>query len=115
MIKQSRLLLTAAGLAIASASPLAFAQADNTNARIAPASPTFDTWMGGYSQSHQGRISRQAYMDEVGRRWDAADQRNQGLTVEEVNRAYGLRSNQTDPATGTITAPGYMGPKDAKK
>jgi hypothetical protein len=34
------------------------------------------------------KISRQAYMDEVGRRWDAADASKQGLTTDEINRMY---------------------------
>lgn len=95
----------------------ALAQADNTNSTIAPAqknaSPSWPGWMDDYSTAHRGRIPRQAYFDEMGRRWDAADARKQGLSVEEINRLYG-RAN-SDPVTGAVTAPGYMGPKDARK
>ena len=44
--------------------------ADNTNSKSTPA---LQTWMSDYSRSHQGYISRQAYMDEMARRWDAMD------------------------------------------
>jgi hypothetical protein len=93
----------------------ALAQADNTNSTIAPAnpSPTWPGWMHDYSTTHQGRVSRQAYFDEMGRRWDAADARRQGLSVDEINRLYGPANS--DPVTGAVTAPGYMGPKDVTK
>jgi len=104
-------------LALAAASALtvsapSFAQADNTNSGVAPAT-TFDGWMTDHSRAHEGRISRQAYMDEMARRWDAADARRQGLSVEEINRTYGW--SERDSTTGAITTPGYMGPKDVKK
>ncbi len=50
---------------------------------------SFSGWTSEYSKSHQGRVSRQAYMDEAGRRWDAMDKNKQGLTSDEINRAYG--------------------------
>jgi hypothetical protein len=67
----------------------AFAQgaADNTNSKSTPA--PFQTWMSDYSQAHRGYISRQAYMDEMGRRWDAIDANRQGLTSEQINSMYG--------------------------
>jgi hypothetical protein len=42
-----------------------------------------------YSKAHDGRVSRQAYMDEAGKRWDAADKSNQGLTSDQINGMYG--------------------------
>lgn len=48
-------------------------------------SSTFQNWLNKHSGS---KISRQAYMDEVGRRWDAADAKRQGLTTDEINRMY---------------------------
>lgn len=62
-----------------------------------PPNNSFSGWMTDYSKAHQGRISRQAYMDEAGRRWDAADKGNQGLTTDDINRTYGYGS-----AGGTI-------------
>jgi hypothetical protein len=106
---------TAAAATIVAAGPAA-AQADNTNSVIAPATANTGTFPGAmdqYEATHEGRISRQAYMDEAGRRWDPADTDRRGLTSEQINRTYGGR--QSDPVTGVITTPGYMGPKDAKK
>ena len=48
-------------------------------------SSTFQNWLNQHSGS---KISRQAYMDEVARRWDAADASKQGLTTDEINRMY---------------------------
>jgi hypothetical protein len=64
---------------------------DNNMKATAPNS-SFSGWMTDYSKAHQGRISRQAYMDEAGRRWDAADKNNQGLTSDDINRTYGYGS-----------------------
>jgi len=66
---------------------------DSTVKATAPGTPgsqgSFSGWMTDYSKANQGRISRQAYMDEAGRRWDSADKNNQGLTNAEINRMYG--------------------------
>ena len=64
---------------------------DNNMKATAP-NNSFSGWMTDYSKSHQGRISRQAYMDEAGRRWDAVDQNNQGLTSDQINGMYGYGS-----------------------
>lgn len=74
-------------------------------------SGTFSGWVSDYEAKHSGKISRQAYMDEVARRWDAADTNKQGLTRDQINRTYGGMG-----ASGSVnTTPGYMGPKDVKK
>lgn len=74
-------------------------------------SGTFSGWLSDYQSQHQGRISRKAYMDEVGRRWDLTDKDKRGLTVDQINQAYG-----TGGASGVVnTAPGNMGPNDVKK
>lgn len=54
---------------------------------------SFYNWTNEYSKSHNGRVSRQAYMDEAGRRWDAMDRNRQGLTSDDINRAYGYGWN----------------------
>jgi hypothetical protein len=64
---------------------------DNNMKATAP-SNSFSGWASDYSKAHQGRISRQAYMDEAGRRWDALDKNNQGLTSEQVGQMYGWSS-----------------------
>ena len=84
----------------------ALAQADNTNSRT---SPHFNTWMHDYSKANNGHISRQAYMDEAGRRWDMMDTNHQGLTTEQINGMYGYgptpnrvkRANRVSNPTGT--------------
>jgi len=48
-------------------------------------SGTFQSWL---NEHRSGRISRQAYLDEVARRWDAADRDRQGLTYDEISRTY---------------------------
>jgi hypothetical protein len=75
----------------------AFAQgaADNTNSKTAPA--PFQTWMSDYSKANRGYISRQAYMDEMGRRWDAVDTNRQGLTTQQINSIYGYSAGATTP------------------
>jgi len=53
---------------------------------VTSSSGTFQQWL----NAQQGkRITRKAYMDEVGRRWDAMDHSSQGLTYDEINRTYG--------------------------
>lgn len=64
---------------------------DNNMKATAPNS-SFSGWMTDYSTAHQGRITRQAYMDEAGRRWDMIDKNNQGLTSDEISRMYGSGS-----------------------
>ena len=89
-------------LAGALASAPVFAQADNTNSKVDPA-------MSGWMSSHQGRITRQEYMDEVGRRWDRMDANRQGLTADQINAGYGYqpspnrlkKGNNTTNPTGT--------------
>ncbi|MEO6929161.1 MAG: hypothetical protein ABI190_08345 [Casimicrobiaceae bacterium] len=64
----------------------AMAQPDNTNSRTAP---HFNTWMHDYSKTNHGRISREAYMNEAGRRWDMMDAKHEGLTTDQINSMYG--------------------------
>lgn len=61
---------------------------DNTMKATAP-NNSFSGWVTDYSKGNQGRVSRQAYMDEAGKRWDAADKNNQGLTTDQINSMYG--------------------------
>ena len=64
---------------------------DNNMKATAP-NNSFSTWSTDYSKAHNGRISRQAYMDEAGRRWDAVDKDRQGLTSDQVGQMYGWSS-----------------------
>ena len=98
--------LTAAGSA--------FAQADNTNSKMAQPS-TFPTWMTDQSNTHSGYITREEYMQEAGRRWDMADKNRRGLTPAEINQIYGYDSRAaavtrtTDKVEGNA-APAVQGP-----
>src|SRR5690242_12896677 len=63
-----------------------------------PASTAGDTWATDYAARNNGRISRKAYMDEMGRRWDAMDRNQQGLTPAEVSHMTGhVDSNAAAP------------------
>lgn len=75
-------------------------------------SGSFSGWLSDYQSKNSGRVSRQAYMDEVGRRWDAADANKQGLTADQINQTYGMGATGT---AGVSTAPGNMGPNNVKK
>ena len=102
----ARSFLSAVAVVSAVVAAPVMAQADNTNSK---SDPTFNTWMHGYAGAHNGRISRQAYMDEAGQRWDAMDREHRGLTTQEIDSMYGYQptpgrvqpgTNGTNP-TGT--------------
>ena len=81
--------------------------ADNTNAK---STPTFRSWLMDHSKANNGYVSRQAYMHEMGRRWDAMDRDKRGLSMDQLNAMYGegggspgmvnAQTNATNP-TGT--------------
>ena len=109
-MKIRTLITTMAAAASVGLTALVFAQAaaDNTN------SMTFQGWMSDYSTKHDGRISRDAYLQESARRWDALDNEKRGLSLEEVNRAYGYPG---PPTMNKDTAPpaNQSGPGTVKK
>lgn len=87
----------------------------------APATAT-DPWASKYATEHQGRISKQAYLDEMGRRfetmdkakrgdltrqaylddlarqWEALDRTNQGLAPNDLSKITSKVPAFTDPA-----------------
>jgi len=74
-----------------------------------------DLWMQDYSLRNDGRISREAYLDEMGRRWDAMDANRSGLAPADVSRLTGrVDSNALVPLTGSGVQPGNMGPGNSK-
>jgi len=74
-----------------------------------------NTWSETQAKSNNGRISRKAYMDEMGRRWDTMDNSKQGLTPAEVSRLYGNVDSAAMPArTGSGVQGGNMGPGNQK-
>jgi hypothetical protein len=106
--------IAAAVLGVALAAAPAFAQNNSAKTQASGdsngvgGSGSFSGWLSDYQTKHEGRVSRQAYMDEVGRRWDAADKDKRGLTSDQINQAYGT-------GTSSATAPGNMGPNNVKK
>ena len=49
----------------------------------------FDNWMNGYATAHDGRITRQEFMDQMSRRWDTLDaQRSDYMTPDQARRIY---------------------------
>jgi hypothetical protein len=86
-----------------------------TGVSVTTSTPDMDTWVNDYSVRNNGRITRQAYLDEMGRRWDAMDANRQGLTPAQISRLTGkVDSNAPAPLTGTGVQPGNMGPGNAK-
>ena len=97
---------------------------------------SFDQWATSAAGQYQGRIPRQVYIDEMGRRWDAnpnragtrttylddlgrrydqADVNRQGLTPAEASRLSGNVDSSAGPArSGTGAQPGNMGPGSMK-
>jgi hypothetical protein len=74
-----------------------------------------DEWADTQARQHNGRISREAYMDEMSRRWDTMDHNQQGLTPAEVSRLYGNVDSAAGPArTGSGAQAGNMGPGSQK-
>lgn len=74
-----------------------------------------DAWMRDHSTRNNGRITREAYMNEMQRRWDAMDANQQGLSPADVSRMTGrVDSNAQAPLTGSGVQPGNMGPGNSK-
>ena len=49
----------------------------------------FDAWMHDYSGKHNGRITRQEYLDQMAERWDRLDAEHRGyLTPEQARGIY---------------------------
>ena len=81
------------------------AVAQTANAQVAD--PSFDAWV----RSQKGPITKEQYMQEAGRRWDAMDTDKRGLTPNQINQMYAAQptpnmvkkgNNMTNP-TGTET------------
>jgi hypothetical protein len=88
---------------------------DNTNAAANP----LDAWMSDYAAAHNGRITREEFLDQMGNRWDAVDTQRQGyLTPDEARDIFtahpGEAAGATPPRTGADVNPGYMGPGSVK-
>jgi len=118
----------AAALGISGTLP---AMAESTN------STTFEGWANQTAPRYEGRIPRDIYLDEMGRRWDAnpnhlgtrdlylndlrsqwdtMDPNSQGMTPADISRMTGKVDSNTSgaPMSGTGAQPGNMGPGNSK-
>ena len=50
---------------------------------------TFQQWLNTRAGTNKGRVSRQIYMEEAGRRWDTMDKDKSGLTTDQIHGMYG--------------------------
>ena len=66
---------------------------------------SYQSWMHDSSMHNKGYISRQEYMDEMGRRWDAMDKDQKGLTSDQINSMYGAPSHTVVKKGTSITNP----------
>ena len=118
-------------LAAALAAAVPSAMAESTN------STTFEGWANDTATHYDGRVPRDVYLDEMGRRWDAGtyrggtrdeylrdlrtrwdtmDRDNRGLTPAEISRMTGKVDSTTSgvPRSGSGVQPGNMGPSNSK-
>lgn len=100
-----RKLLLAASMAALLGTSGVMAQADNTNSKEAPAMTSYQSWMHDSAARNHGYISRQEYMDEMGRRWDAMDRDQRGLTTAQINSMYVTPSHTTVQKGNSMTNP----------
>ena len=89
---------------------------DNTNAAADP----LDAWMSDYAATHDGRISRDEFLDQMGNRWDAIDAERHGyLSPDQARGIYSAHADDavpsvSPPRTGSDVSPGYLGPGSVK-
>jgi hypothetical protein len=83
--------------------------------RVVAPNGSLDRWASDYSTQHNGKITREAYMDELGRRWEAMDREGKGLTPREVSQITGHVDSNAGPAvTGSGVQPQNMGPGNSR-
>lgn len=90
--------------------------ANNTNSVVDP----LNRWMNDYAASHNGRITREEFMNEMNNRWNAVDSKRQGyLAPEQAQGMFdahpgGMAPTAGLPGTASNVNPGYMGPGSVK-
>lgn len=125
------LVQTAALVAAVAAAGVPPAVAESTN------STTFEGWTNQTATQYHGRIPRDVYIDEMGRRWDAdpnhtgtreiylnqlrsrwdtMDPQGQGLSPAQISQMTGKVDSSTSgmPKSGSGVQPGNMGPGNTK-
>jgi len=87
-----------------------------TNDRLGTTnSDNFNAWMSDYASTHNGRISRQEFLDQMGNRWDVIDAQRQGyLTPDQARGIYLPGENSAPAMTGSQVKPGDTGPANSK-
>ena len=87
--------------------------ANNTNSR------SVDSWMNDYAAAHNGRVTREDFLNEMGERWDAIDTQKRGyLSPSEARAVFGAHPGEPLAKNGAAPTqpaqPGYMGPGSVK-
>lgn len=79
-------------------------------------SENFNTWMSDYASQHNGRISRDEFLAQMGDRWDQLDAQHNGLTPYEVQEIFVFTPPESaaPPRTGSDAQAGDMGPGNAR-
>ena len=79
-------------------------------------SDNFNTWMSDYASQHNGRITRQEFLDQMGNRWDTLDAQRQGLTPYEIQEIFVFTpgENAAPARTGSDVQPNDMGPGNVR-
>jgi hypothetical protein len=80
-------------------------------------SDNFNTWMSDYASQHNGHITRQEFLSQMGNRWDRLDAEHQGyLTPVQVQEILIITPAESSaPArTGSDVQPGDMGPSNSR-
>lgn len=77
-------------------------------------SENFDQWMSDYAAQHNGRITRQQFLDEMGNRWDVVDAQRQGYLTPGEAREIFIFENASPAQTGSDVRSGDMGPGNAR-
>jgi hypothetical protein len=75
-------------------------------------SDNFDARMSDYAAQHNGRISRDEFMSEMGNRWDQLDTQHNGLTPYELQEIFVFTppANAAPPRSGSDVQSGDMSP-----
>jgi hypothetical protein len=75
-------------------------------------SENFDQWASDYASQHNGRITRQEFLDQMETRWNALDTQHQGyLTPQQMQEFFATPDESAlPPRTGSDVQSGDMGP-----
>ncbi|MEO9137155.1 MAG: hypothetical protein ABI316_11210 [Casimicrobiaceae bacterium] len=94
---------------------MAYPQAAGGSDRTLGDPPALDAWMNDYATAHNGRITREEFMDQMNNRWDTLDAQHRGyMTPDEARNIYAPRQEVRPARTGSDVTPGYNGPGSSK-